>query len=254
MALSLPVPDRALTLRDEVDRAGGELTMSVQTVLDLFADGDADANGRRRARQGLAEQQLACEPDLVQAGPEGFVTIFSRKPMPMVDRLPAREVGRAASEAVHPQPARKRTTAARVASFVALALAVLAGAVFAAWSLGRDTRLSDAQVTTKVERALDQRGKQAAADQAEAVRSAKAAQKAKDAKSARKHLKEVVAKTRKSSYDRGYAAGNSNGYAAGNSAGYSAGNADGVEEGVEKASDELVCSDDSDVDLPACFF
>lgn len=254
MAISTPESHHADDLRDEVARAGGELTMSVNAVLELFSDGQIDSNSRRRARQELARQRLACEPDLVQAGPTGFVTIFAASPTPFATgaRLPP-AAERIAPEPTSAQAAPPQRRAPRLAALIASALALLAATGFLAWTLGESTRKSDAQVTSEVRRAVAARGERAASEQAAAVHAAKTAQKASDTKRARKHLKQVVAKTRKSSFDRGYAAGNSAGYSAGNSAGYSAGNAAGIEEGVDKASDELVCSDDSDVDLPPCF-
>jgi hypothetical protein len=269
MALTLPATDPAAELRGEVERAGGEVTMSVQAVLELFSDGRIDSNARRRARQGLAEHQLACEPDLVQAGSAGFVTIYSVNPLharitpadttqtmhepfrPVQPQSPptgARPAATDANSEMSPSGSKGLTTA-RVLTVIALAIAVLGATFFAAWTLGKSTRQSDAAVTKKVEQAVARRGERAKLDQGSAVAATKVSQRAR----AKKHLTKVVAKAKKNSYDKGYSAGSSAGYSAGNSAGYSAGNAAGVEEGVEKASDELTCSDDSDVALPACF-
>jgi type IV secretory pathway VirB10-like protein len=152
------------------------------------------------------------------------------------------------------------TLSKKIATVAVTLLALALGLTFAAYSYGESTRKSDEQVSAQVKRTTDAavvvRGAQAATDQAEAVKAAvkvttkkvRRSQMRADRKVWMKRLKQHEDKAR----DAGYSTGNAAGYSSGNSAGYSSGHSSGVEEGIDTASDELTCSDDSDVALPAC--
>lgn len=147
-------------------------------------------------------------------------------------------------------------TNTKVAAAAVTALALTLGLTFAAYSYGKSTRKSETQVKRIVDDAVVVRGAQAMTDQVAAVKASvkettkkvRRAQMRADRKVWMKRLKEHEAKAR----EAGYSSGNAAGYSSGNSAGYSSGHSSGVEEGIETASDELTCSDDLDVALPAC--
>jgi hypothetical protein len=132
---------------------------------------------------------------------------------------------------------------------VAVTVIVLVAAT-AAYFVGQSSRASNEVVAARVALAVEKRGNTAEEEQKAALRT-----------QANRH-RERIAVVRKVSRDRGYkvgkksgyVVGNEAGYSAGNSAGFSSGHSTGVEEGVNKASDELTCSDDSDVALPPCTF
>lgn len=271
MSVALPVSNPASALAEEVDRAGGEITMPVFTLLELFEAEEANTNVRRRVSQSLGEHDLACDPHLIRADTGGFTTVYAsprgrgdlrrgRSQQPLVEEdtqplLPRRPGPAPKTRAEEAEPAAKSgvTMTARGVLVGLLLVLFVAGGGFLAYTLGQGSRLSEAEVTSKVNEAVALRGERAEDDQAAAV----AAQRSRDVRV----RKAAVKKAKKVSYDKGYAAGNSAGYSAGNSAGYSAGsadgyqegNADGVEEGIETASDELTCSDDMDVALPPCW-
>ena len=138
----------------------------------------------------------------------------------------------------------------RIALVTVAASAIVLVAATASYFVGQSSRASDDAVIARVALAVEKRGNTAEEEQ----RAALSAQANRN--------RERIAVVRKVSRDRGYkvgkksgyVVGNEAGYSAGNSAGFSSGHSTGVEEGVNKASDELSCSDDSDVDLPPCFF
>ena len=135
-------------------------------------------------------------------------------------------------------------------------LALAAALAFVAYTMGASSRRSDTDVVRLVDRkvsvAVGERGAKAEADQRAAVRKAvKAARRSqlrRDRRVWRGRTRRAVRKAEDSAYDRGSSAG----FASGNAAGYTAGHGDGVEDGIDTASDELDCSDDLDVALPAC--
>jgi hypothetical protein len=135
-------------------------------------------------------------------------------------------------------------------------LAVALAALAAGYLAGQASRKSEDAVALLVNQKVTAANKAVNAErditQAKAVRTAankaKHNQWRKDQKRWKKYAKKLVAKA----HDKGYAEGNTAGYNAGNSAGYSSGHSDGVQDGIEEGSDELTCSDDSDVALPAC--
>lgn len=123
---------------------------------------------------------------------------------------------------------------------VLTALLALIVTAMAAYAGGQSTRMADHEVkvavgtaVTSAERRADVHTERLLSDQEDA------------------HKKEL-----KAARERGYRIGKKSGYQEGNEAGYSAGNSagysSGVETGKDEATDELSCSDDSDVDLPAC--
>jgi hypothetical protein len=138
----------------------------------------------------------------------------------------------------------------RIAGVIAAVAVVVLTAATAAYFVGQSTRMSDGAVVDRVALAVAERGDKAEQEQEEAL----------DSQGAR--YRERIAVVRKVSRDRGYkigkksgyAEGNEDGYSAGSSVGFSSGHSEGKEEGIEEASDELLCSDDSDVDLPPCVF
>jgi hypothetical protein len=143
-----------------------------------------------------------------------------------------------------------RTTAAVVATLLALTLV----ASYAAYSYGESTRKSDAAVKTlvlsRVSSAVGDRSKQATADQGAAVKTA-----TKNAKRAqRKHDMKKLRTAVKKAEQKAYAAGQGAGFSSGSAAGYSSGHSNGVRDGIIEGSDELTCSDDSNVPLPACSY
>jgi flagellar biosynthesis/type III secretory pathway protein FliH len=137
----------------------------------------------------------------------------------------------------------------RFALAVACVLLLIGAAATVAFFIGQTTRMSDAEVTVKVASAVAERGDRAERDQEAAL--------AEQADRNRKRTKRVRVAARNRGYRvgkrSGYQDGQSDGYASGQAAGYSSGHSAGTEEGIEKASDELACSDDSDVNLPPCW-
>jgi hypothetical protein len=138
----------------------------------------------------------------------------------------------------------------RIAGVIAAVVAVVLTAATAAYFAGQSTRMPDEAVADRVALAVAERGDKAERQQEEAL----------DSQATRYRAR--IAVVRKVSRDRGYkigkksgyAEGNEDGYSAGSSVGFSSGHSEGKEEGIEEASDELLCSDDSDVDLPPCLF
>jgi flagellar biosynthesis/type III secretory pathway protein FliH len=132
---------------------------------------------------------------------------------------------------------------------VLAAVALVAVACTAAFMVGQQTRMADSEVTVRLASAVEKRSERADREQEEAL-SEQAAR-----------FQRRLARVRKVSRNRGYRVGkksgyqegNNDGYAAGNSAGYSSGHSVGVDEGVDKASDSLTCSDDPDAGLPPCW-
>lgn len=236
MSVAQSLPNRARALRHKVERAGGELTVSAASLLD-----------QDLSTADLVDDGLICDPPLAAADPDGYVTLELMQPR-------SRRVERPVVDDPPPSKSERHGfTITKRGGVLALLLLLLGGAGVTGWMLGQGSRLSEKAVTAKVASAVERRADRAAKDRAAAVRSAKDLQRSRDDTRWAKKLKSTVAKEKAASYDSGYSAGNNAGYAAGNSAGYSAGNADGVEEGIETASDELTCSDDSDVALPPCW-
>jgi hypothetical protein len=129
----------------------------------------------------------------------------------------------------------------RVSAIAAATLGVGAAAFFG----GQATRMNDDAVASQKQVAV-----------ATAVGKVRADAKLHERGAVRK----AIHKTRKTERKRATRLSDqarNNGYASGNSAGYSSGQSDGYSagesEGINKASDELYCSDDSDVALPACY-
>ena len=127
-----------------------------------------------------------------------------------------------------------------------IAIAAIAGA--AAFMVGQQTRMADAEVALRVTNAVDERAALAAREKRDAL--------ANQAAAFRERIARVRRVVRRRSYRAGrsfgYEAGSREGYAAGKSDGYSLGRRVGVAEGVHRASDQLKCSDDPDARLPAC--
>jgi hypothetical protein len=129
-----------------------------------------------------------------------------------------------------------------------LLLSIAAGAFF----VGQATRKTDAQVNTDQQAAVRTAVTGARNEGRIALGEAVASAVKKEAAHDRKVLRRVVRKLKKSG-DRkaatSYSNGTSTGYQSGNRDGYSS----GTEDGKVQASDELVCSDDTDVYwLPPC--
>lgn len=123
-----------------------------------------------------------------------------------------------------------------------------------AYAGGQSTRMADHEVQIAVQTAVESSEWRADIHTERLLNDQEDAHQ-KELEAAREEARERGYRIGKKS---GYQEGNEAGYSAGNAAGYSAGNADGYSSGVEdgkvEASDELDCSDDSDVPLPACSF
>ena len=164
---------------------------------------------------------------------------------------------------VAPVPESSPTRERRLRPLLLGALATLtlvAAAGTGGYFVGKDTRMSAAEVAQVTDRAV----------QVETQRQEGLRRKALDERKARDAavLRRVVTKMKRSAARRAqqaYASGQSAGYSSGQSAGYSsgkeqgetegyvAGSADGFEDGLTEGSDDLSCSDDMDVYwLPTC--
>jgi flagellar biosynthesis/type III secretory pathway protein FliH len=143
--------------------------------------------------------------------------------------------------------------AMRISAVVATTIGIGAAAFFG----GQQTRMSDDAVAAQKQVATETVQHRAdvklertqAADRAHEVESVRKA-RIKAKRETRKIERKRAAKLAEKAREQGYSTGNSVGFSTGHSAGYS----EGEVEGVNKASDELTCSDDSDVDLPACTY
>jgi hypothetical protein len=149
-----------------------------------------------------------------------------------------------------------RRTVVAFGAVLAVALAAIAVGYLAGQSTRKsqdavallvNQRVTDANESTNAERDIAETTAIAAAVKRAAKR-AKKAQWRKDQKRWKTYSQKLVVKA----HDKGYSEGSNAGYSAGNSAGFSSGHSAGVEDGIEEGSDELDCSDDSDVALPAC--
>ncbi len=127
---------------------------------------------------------------------------------------------------------------------VLTALLALIVTAMAAYAGGQSTRMADHEVKVAVRTAVTSAERRADVHTERLLNIQEGAHK-KELKAARAQARERGYRIGKKS---GYQEGNEAGYSAGNSAGYSS----GVETGKDEATDELSCSDDSDVDLPAC--
>jgi hypothetical protein len=131
---------------------------------------------------------------------------------------------------------------------VTLLLSIATGAFF----IGQGTRKADAQVNTERQVAVRTAVTGARNEGRIALGEAVAAAVKKRAAHDRRVLRRAVRKLKKSGEReaaRSYSNGTSVGYQSGNRDGYSS----GTEDGKVQASDELVCSDDTDVYwLPSC--
>jgi hypothetical protein len=130
----------------------------------------------------------------------------------------------------------------RVFAIVAATLGVGAAAFFG----GQATRMNDDAVASQKQVAVTI-----------AVGKVRADAKVHERHAVRKAIRKTRTKTRTTERKRATRLSDqarNNGYASGNSAGYSSGHSAGESEGINKASDELVCSDDSDVALPSCSY
>jgi predicted membrane metal-binding protein len=133
-----------------------------------------------------------------------------------------------------------------------LAVLMIAVACYIAFLAGQTTRITEAtaaaRTKTQVSTAVERTVKAETAKRQAQVKKVKAAARKHEAK----HVKRLASKFRKR-LAREIAAARDAGYSSGQSVGFTSGKQQGVEEGIEEASDELTCSDDSDVDLPACW-
>ena len=131
-----------------------------------------------------------------------------------------------------------------VAVLTALLALIVTG--MAAYAGGQSTRMADQEVKVAVRTAVQ------SAERRGDIHTERLLNDQEDA-----HKKDLKA-AREQAGKRGYRIGKKSGYQEGNEAGYSAGNSagysSGVDAGKDEASDELWCSDDSDVDLPACSY
>jgi hypothetical protein len=127
---------------------------------------------------------------------------------------------------------------------VLTALLALVVTGMAAYAGGQSTRMADYEVKVAVRTAVK------SAERRADVHTERLLNDQEDA-----HRKQLKA-ARKQAREHGYRVGKKSGYQEGNeagySSGYSSGNSTGIETGKDEATDELWCSDDSDVDLPAC--
>lgn len=150
-----------------------------------------------------------------------------------------------------PEPARAGRMIPVAFLVVPLVVLLLAGVGLGGFMVGQGTRSSDQQIARErtaavhsgVRAAVAAKG---AADKAGRLRiMERAEKKLKDrnkvvTRRVVRKLKKVMERTAQQSF------------ASGSQAGFSNGKEAGVEEGVQKASDELTCSDDVDVALPYC--
>ena len=131
-----------------------------------------------------------------------------------------------------------------VAVLTALLALIVTGV--AAYAGGESTRMADHEVKVAVRTAVK------SAERRADIHTERLLNDQDDA-----HKMELKA-AREEARERGYRIGMKSGYQEGNEAGYSAGNSagysSGVDAGKDEATDELWCSDDSDVDLPACSY
>jgi hypothetical protein len=150
-----------------------------------------------------------------------------------------------------PAPPKSWVRRTLIGLFAVLAIGLAAGGAFLA---GQSTRLSEQQVDAKLATQARQDKRAAKTHEALAIKDAKAGQRAIDSKISRKRLNKAVKKAREAGYSSGSAVGYQNGNAAGYQSGTAAGHEAGVQDGLKEGSDELTCSDDMDVPLPACNF
>lgn len=217
-------------------------------LTDLEADDEVSLSLRKPSQPSIptlpyvGPSPVAAVPSAV---PTGVGSAYPVGPPTAIDGMvPAAYVP---AVPVVPAPPRRWIRRTLLSVFGVLLLAIAAGGAFLA---GRDTRLSDQQVDAKLAAQSQQDARKAKASEAAAVKDARLAQRKADGKVWQKRLERATKKAREAGYSTGSAAG----YSSGKTDGYSAGNADGVEEGLVKGSDELTCSDDMDVPLPACNF
>ncbi len=129
-----------------------------------------------------------------------------------------------------------------------LSLALLAAVGAAGFFVGQGTRKSDEQVSTEQAAAVKKAvtiavAKKGAEDKAQRLRIMHRAATRMNAK----HRAEVR-RMRQTAARRANEA-----YSAGSSVGRATGYNEGIDDGITKASDDLVCSDDPDVPLPPCY-
>lgn len=209
---------------------------------------DPSADERRRIATELADLGVWVDRPLVDLKPEDVIGLsLSQSAPPSVVTVQPVPAPTAAPWAAAPPRRWVRRTLVGVAGVLALALAAT-GTFF----IGRDTRLSTQEVDAKLAAQAKRDAGKAKAHEEEAVaaatKRAKRIQRRADAKLWRGRVERTSANAR----DAGYSAGSSAGYSAGNAAGFTEGHETGVEDGIEQGSDELTCSDDLDVPLPAC--
>ncbi|HTE63526.1 MAG TPA: hypothetical protein VK631_24430 [Solirubrobacteraceae bacterium] len=137
-------------------------------------------------------------------------------------------------------------------------IALVAAACAAAFFIGQNTRLTEATAADRVKTNVERTNTERARELKAALSDAKVAEQKRVGKvndmwrgritRMKKDHKRALAKQVESARQAGINAG----YSSGSAAGYSSGKEVGVEEGIDKASDELTCSDDMDVALPMC--
>jgi len=139
----------------------------------------------------------------------------------------------------------------RVLAIAAVVVVIIAGLAVAAKSYADGQDRDRRDTATRVLNDKKIAAEKAAKDKTAAVKLAVTAQKRTDKAKLHATVKRMN-KQAKRKAEAAYKEGQSDGYSSGQSAGYSSGSAAGREQGIEDASDELICSDDNDVDLPSC--
>ena len=144
---------------------------------------------------------------------------------------------------------RRTIVIAVIAGFILVGVAGAAG-----YFVGQSTRLSDAEVALAVDDGVDE-AVSATTEEQEAIRRKALAE---SRRVQRREMKKQLAKVRRKLTEKAeqqaaqsFASGQSTGYENGRSDG----EVEGFEEGLTEGSDDLTCSDDSDIYwLPACDF
>lgn len=207
-------------------------------------------NAELRSAFGLPRVTVAAREQVADAlDAAGFEILSGPEESPLVVRKPP-------PMEAEGSPAKKKAQRPLVwVGAGAAALLILGIVATAAFFVGQGTRKSDAVVALEEQAAVKQAVVVAVRENNEEQRAVRrrALERAERALKRRNRvvIRRVVSRLKRASERRA-----SQSFASGSQAGYQSGSEAGFEQGEQaglfKASDELVCSDDSDVPLPAC--
>lgn len=206
-------------------------------------------NAELRSTFGLPRVTVSAREQVADAlDAAGFEILSNPEEAPLVIRKPPPGAAGSSSETTGRRPL------VWVGAGIA-ALIVLGIVATAAFFIGQGTRKSDAVVALEEQAAVKQAVVAAVRENNEEQRAVRrrALERAERALKRRNRvvIRRVVSRLKRASERRA-----SQSFASGSQAGYQSGSQAGFEQGEQaglfKASDELVCSDDSDVPLPAC--